>query len=141
MAELVRDLDSDAGVGVTAKAACSEQEHTSCLLHACALGSQTLTLTWCQVGGHVRRGAEGGARAHLEGQVGGDGDAGAQVHVAMPIADEQRGVALGLRPHRDAAAVVRPRPQPACNGSSRGQRARASVRGDPTGWHPLSRRA
>lgn len=67
-----------------------------------------------------------GPGAHLEGQVGGDGDAGAQVHVAVPVADEQRGAALGLCPHRDAAAVVRPRPQPACNGSSRGQRARAS---------------
>lgn len=62
-----------------------------------------------------------GPGAHLEGQVGGDGDAGAQLHVAVLVADEQRRVALGLRPHRDAAAVVRPRAQPACNGGSRGQ--------------------
>ena len=57
------------------------------------------------------------------------------MHVAVPVADEQRGVALGLRPHRDAAAVVRPRPQPACNGSSRGQRARA-CQGRPDGLTP-----
>lgn len=52
--------------------------------------------------------------AHLEGQVGRDGDAGAQVHVAVLVADEQRGVALGLGSHPDAAAVLGPRGQPPC---------------------------
>lgn len=57
---------------------------------------------------------EAEARTHLEGQVGSDGDASTQVDVAVPVAHEQCGIALGLRSHPDAAAVLRARPQPSC---------------------------
>lgn len=66
-------------------------------------------------------GREGGARlgAHLEGQVGSNGDAGAQVDVAVLVGHKERGVALGLRPHGDATAVLRPWPQPSCKRATR----------------------
>lgn len=63
---------------------------------------------------HQGTGGRAGPGAHLEGQVGGNGDAGAQVDVAVLVAHEERGVALGLCPHRDTAAVLGPRPQPPC---------------------------
>lgn len=60
-------------------------------------------------------GAGGGqARTHLEGQVGGDGDAGAQVDVAVLVAHEKGRVALGLGSHPDTTAVLGPRLQPPC---------------------------
>lgn len=61
--------------------------------------------------GHGRRRV---TSAHLEGQVGRDDDARAQVHVAVLVADEQRGVALGLGLHLDTATVLGPRGQPPC---------------------------
>lgn len=48
-----------------------------------------------------------GPQAHLEGQVGSDGDLGAQVDVAMLVAHEERSVPLGLGSHPDTTAVLR----------------------------------
>lgn len=55
------------------------------------------------------------SQAHLQRQVGGNGDAGAQVDVAVFIAHKERGVPLGLGSHPDPTAVLRPRLQPPCN--------------------------
>lgn len=60
------------------------------------------------------KGREGPGPAHLEGQVGSDGDAGAQVDVAARVAHKQRGVPLGLSSHSDPAAVLGARLQPPC---------------------------
>lgn len=60
-----------------------------------------------------------GPQAHLEGQVGSNGDAGTQVDVAMFVAHQKHSVPLGLGSYADTAAVLRPRLQPPCKKRAR----------------------
>lgn len=55
-----------------------------------------------------------GPRAHLERQVGSNGDPGTQVDVAVCVAHKECGVALDLCSHLDSTAVFRPWLQPPC---------------------------
>lgn len=57
---------------------------------------------------------QAGGDTHPKGQVGSDGDSGAQVDVAMLVADKEGGVALGLSLHPDATTMLSAWLQPLC---------------------------
>lgn len=59
-----------------------------------------------------------GPWAHLEGQVGSNGDPGTQVDVATFVTHQKHSVPLGLGSHADATAVLRARLQPSCKKSA-----------------------